>query len=58
MEIETTVYLNSKQVAKLFRVSTRTLQTWRTEGLIPFLTLPKGQIRYDAKVILKIFKEK
>ena len=43
--------LTEKQVATRLQVSTRTLQRWRRDGLIPFYLLPGGQVRYNEETV-------
>ncbi|GHT12520.1 DNA-binding protein [Bacteroidia bacterium] len=45
-------FLTGKDVCGMLRVSTRTLQEWRTKGKIPFLRL-KGKILYKESEVLK-----
>lgn len=43
-------YLTNREVCQLFRISPRTLQSWRDTGKIPFIRL-KGKILYrEAKI--------
>ena len=42
-------FLHEADVLQMLKVSRRTLHSWRTRGLIPFIRLPGGRrILYDA----------
>ena len=43
--------LTDKDLCGLIQVSSRTLRRWRSEGRIPFMTLPGGTIRYSSESI-------
>lgn len=48
-------YLTNREVCQLLRISSRTLQSWRDTGKIPFIRL-KGKILYresNIKVLLE-----
>lgn len=43
--------LTSSQVAKLFNVTTRTIQNWAKNGIIAYIKTPSGQYRFpESKV--------
>ncbi len=41
-------YLTSKEAADRLRVSTKTLERWRSEGTGPVYSKPSGIVLYDA----------
>jgi hypothetical protein len=45
-------------VGLVLGVKPRTVDQMRVKGLIPFIKLPSGSIRYDLDAILKIIKER
>ena len=47
------MFLNKSQVADLIGVSTRTIDQWRAEDKIPFVTLPSGRCRFNKETILR-----
>lgn len=47
-------FLTNKDVCQMLRVSLRTLQDWRDNGIIPFIQI-KGKILYRESDILNLF---
>lgn len=45
--------LTERQIAEQLQVSIRTLQRWRKQRTIPFVTMPGGIIRYNPDVVAK-----
>jgi len=43
--------LSEKEVAQVLNVNPRTVRRWRSDGLIPFLKLPGGRIRFNPNTI-------
>ncbi|WP_455674120.1 helix-turn-helix domain-containing protein [Phocaeicola sp.] len=46
-------YLTNREVCQLLRISSRTLQTWRDTGKIPFIRI-KGKILYRESEVLRL----
>jgi len=50
-------FLTGKEVCRMLKVSSRTLQEWRTQRRIPFLRL-KGKILYKQSEIMMWLEDK
>ncbi|EOS02101.1 excisionase family DNA binding domain-containing protein [Bacteroides thetaiotaomicron dnLKV9] len=48
-------YLTNQEVCQLLRISSRTLQSWRDTGQIPFIKL-KGKILYRESEVINYLK--
>lgn len=48
-------YLTNNEVSKLLKLSTRTLQDWRDNGIISYIQI-KGKILYRQSDILKLLE--
>jgi hypothetical protein len=48
-------FLTNNDVCKMLKVSSRTLQDWRTSGKIPYIQL-KGKILYQESDIMKMLE--
>ena len=46
-------FLTNKDVCRMLRISTRTLQDWRDTGKIPFIRI-KGKILYRESEVLEL----
>ncbi|KAA6328676.1 hypothetical protein EZS27_022458, partial [termite gut metagenome] len=49
-------YLSNKDVCKMLHISSRILQDWRDNGIIPFIQI-KGKILYRESEILKCLEK-
>jgi len=49
-------YLSNNEVSKLLRLSTRTLQDWRDNGVISYIQI-SGKILYRQSDILKLLED-
>jgi len=49
-------YLSNKDVSKLLNMSTRTLQDWRDNGILPYVQI-SGKILYRQSDILKLLED-
>jgi len=52
------ILLTTKEMSLFLRVSTTTIGKYRKRGLIPYIKLPNGQVRYEQKKIMKWIDEK
>jgi len=52
----TAVWLTTKDVAKLLQVSTRTIQTYRDQGILPFVQFGR-EVRYRSEDIQAFLME-
>lgn len=50
-------YLTNRDICKLLRISSRTLQDWRDNRIIPFIRI-KGKILYKESEVLKWLNNK
>lgn len=50
--------LKTTDVAVLFRVSTKTVDIWRKQGLIPYFMTPKGWARYRREDIEPLLRDR
>lgn len=46
--------MQSRDVAKLFEVSTETVRRWENRGLLRARRLPSGHRRFDAADVLRL----
>lgn len=49
-------YLTNNEVSKLLKLSTRTLQDWRDNGIVSYIQI-KGKILYRQSDILKLLED-
>ena len=52
------VLLTTREMARFLRISTSTIDKYRRRGLIPYVMLPNGQVRFGQKEIMKWIEEK
>jgi len=52
------VLLSTSEMARFLRISTSTIDKYRRLGLIPYVRLPNGQVRFEQKEIMKWIEEK
>jgi predicted site-specific integrase-resolvase len=52
------ILLTTKEMSWFLRISTATIGKYRKRGLIPYLKLPSGHVRYERKKIMKWIDEK
>ena len=52
------VLLTTRELANFLRLSPRTVAKYCHHGLIPYLRLPRGKVRFDQKEVLDWLKEK
>jgi len=52
------VLLTTKEIARFLRISTSTIDKYRKLGLIPYIKLPTGKVRFDQGEIMKWIEEK
>jgi excisionase family DNA binding protein len=45
--VEPPTLLTAAQVGRLAQVSSETVRRWARDGLIPFIELPSGHMRFD-----------
>ena len=50
------VLLTTRELANFLRLSPKTIAKYRQLGLIPYMRLPRGKIRFDQKEILDWLK--
>lgn len=50
--------LTTKEMARFLRISTSTIDTYRRRGLVPYVRLPNGQVRFEQREIMKWIEEK
>ena len=50
--------LTTKEVSRLLRISPSTIDKYRKRGLIPFIRLPSGKIRFDQEEIIRWIEER
>ena len=53
-----TVLLTTSELANFLRVTPRTISKYRQLGLLPYVRLPRGKVRFDQKEVLDWLKEK
>lgn len=49
--------LTVKEVAALFKISTRTVYRWIEQKKLSVVRLPSGRLRFRAKEVLKLLEE-
>lgn len=52
------ILLTTKEMSLFLRISTATINNYRRRGLIPFIRLPNGRVRYEQRKIMKWIDEK
>ncbi|RLG23793.1 excisionase [Methanosarcinales archaeon] len=52
------VLLTTREIANLLRISPSTIARYRRLGLIPYIKLPTGKVRFDQREIIKWIEEK
>ena len=55
--MEQKFYLNSEEVQKLLRVSSRTLYNYRDEGRLKYIRISRKNIRYKPEDVFKFIQE-
>ena len=50
--------LTTKEIANFLRISTGTIDKYRKLGLIPYIKLPSGKVRFDQGEIMKWIEQK
>lgn len=48
--------MTTADVAELLNCSERTVNRWRSEGLIPYRPMPGGMIRFDREEVLRVYR--
>lgn len=48
-----TDYLTKKQVAKLVQTSPRTIDAYMMKGILPFIKMPTGSVRFRRSQIIE-----
>jgi putative resolvase len=49
--------LRSRDVAKIFGISVKTLWKWRREGIIEAVRLPTGKFRYPKSGVERLWRQ-
>jgi predicted DNA-binding transcriptional regulator AlpA len=52
------ILLTTKEMSWFLRISTATIDKYRRRGLIPYIKLPNGQVRFEQKKIMRWIDEK
>jgi len=52
------VLLTTREMARFLRISTATIDKYRKRGLIPYVRLPNGQVRFEQREIMRWIEEK
>ena len=52
------VLLTTREMARFLRISTGTIDKYRRRGLIPYIKLPNGQVRFEQREIIKWIQER
>ena len=52
------VLLTTREMARFLRISTGTIDKYRRRGLIPYIKLANGQVRFEQREIIKWVRER
>jgi predicted DNA-binding transcriptional regulator AlpA len=52
------ILLTTKEISWFLRISTTTIDKYRKRGLIPYIKLPNGQVRFEQKKIMQWIDKK
>jgi predicted site-specific integrase-resolvase len=52
------VLLTTKEISWFLRISTTTIDKCRKRGLIPYIKLPNGEVRFEQKKIMQWIDKK
>lgn len=52
------ILLTTREMARFLRISTGTIDKYRRRGLIPYIKLPNGKVRFEQREIIKWVRER
>ena len=50
--------LTTREIANFLRIAPQTIAHYRKLGLLPYIKLPTGKIRFDQRELMKWIEEK